>query len=74
MSNHEFTVDAGVEERLLTEEVWTTYTGWNFCGYVWHKDDSFWCQVWVYGSPRETMRAPTLEALMHAVSAEYGYD
>jgi len=75
MSNMDFTVDAGCEEALRTQRVFTRYAGWNFNGRVWlDAEGSFSCQVWVYGSPVATVRAETLDALMHEVSGEWGYE
>lgn len=73
LSNFGFTVDPGTEEMLRAGEGWCRYAGWDFNGRVWFADDAFYCQVWVYGVPRETMGAETLDALMHTVSQKYGY-
>lgn len=75
LSNFDFQVHDGIEERLRTEHVWTRYAGWNFNGRVWfNAEGSFSCQVWVYGSPVATVQAETLHDLMHEVSDEWGYD
>lgn len=72
MSNVDFSIDDGVEEALRSGQH-CHYAGWNFAGYVWFADDKFKCEVWQYKSPQEVIEAEDLEALMHAVSAEYGY-
>lgn len=74
MSNFDFSVDPGVEGALRAGDAYTCYAGWNFHGKVWWDGEQFACQVWTYHTPRETIRAATLEELMHAVSSEYGYD
>ena len=74
LSNCWFEVEPGTEELLRSEKVWTRYAGWNFNGRVWlDAEGSFSCQVWVYGSPVATVRAETLDELMHEVSGEWGY-
>lgn len=74
MSNFDFAVNGGIEEQLRSEPTWTRYAGWNFNGRVWFADGVFWCQVWVYGTPRATFSADTLHDLMHLVSDQYGYE
>lgn len=74
MSNCFFDADPGIEEELRTGEVWCSYAGWNFYGYVWFEDDVFKCEVWQYKCPIEIIEASSVDALMHAVSSEYGYD
>lgn len=73
ISNFDFAADDGVEEELRTGKRYCEYTGWDFCGYVWFADGKFKCDVWRYKSPVEIIEADTIEALMHAVSEEYGY-
>jgi hypothetical protein len=74
MSNFDFEVAEGIEDRLRTERVYTRYAGWDFNGKVWlNAEGSFSCQVWVYGSSVATVQAETLHDLMHEVSDEWGY-
>lgn len=75
MSNFDFSVDDGCEDRLRSERVFCRYAGWNFNGRVWlNAEGSFSCQVWVYGSPVATVQAGTLADLMTEVSDEWGYE
>lgn len=75
ISNCDFTVDDGCEDALRNERVFTRYAGWNFNGKVWlDAEGAFSCQVWCYRSPVATVRADSLHDLMHAVSAEWGYE
>lgn len=75
MSNFDHEVDEGIEDRLRSERVFTRYAGWDFNGRVWLDAEGAWsCQVWVYHSPVATVRAESLEALMKAVSDEFGWD
>jgi len=75
LSNLDFEVKPGIEDRLRTERVYTLYAGWNFNGKVWFDaEGSFSCQVWCYHQPVATVRADTLHDLMHEVSDKWGYD
>jgi hypothetical protein len=66
--------DPGIEECLRGGGCWTRYAGWNFNGRVCFDSGLFHCEVWVFGSPRETISAPTLTELMKTVSDKYGYE
>jgi hypothetical protein len=74
MSNFDFEVAEGIEDRLRAERVYTHYAGRDFNGRVWFDaEGAFSCQVWCYGTARATVRAETLHDLMHEVSREWGY-
>jgi hypothetical protein len=76
MSNFDYEVDDGMAEALMNEpgQVFGRHAGWNFNGRVYFHDGMFHEQVWVYGSPLETISADTLEDLMKKVNQEYGAD
>lgn len=76
MTNFDGTIDDGFAEALMERpgEVFGRHAGWNFNGQVYFKDGQFHEEVWVYGSPRQTISAPTLPELMEAVCAEYGHE
>ncbi len=76
MSNFDYEVDDGMEEALTAEpgQVFGRHASWNFNGRVYFHDGKFHEQVWVHGSPRETISADTLEDLMREVNSEYGAD
>ena len=76
MSNFDGMVDNGMAEALIVEpgQVFGRHHGWDFTGRVYFHDGKFHEQVWVYGSPRETISADTLEELMQEVNSKYGYD
>jgi hypothetical protein len=71
-TNLDHTFDAGLVERLRCEDIVAQYSAWNFCGYVWHEADGFWCEVWVHHEPKAVVKAEGLEDLMDLVSAEFG--
>lgn len=65
------------DDRKYRYQLWRTlyapYPGWNFFGKVWSHDNRWACEVWVYGSHRETFIADTPEELMETISSQYGY-
>lgn len=74
MSNLDYTIDGEMENALRARpgKVWSQHAAWNFCGYVWFEHGAFTEQVWVYGSPRREISAPSLRELMDQVNQEYG--
>jgi len=74
MTNFNHSIDTKVAAKLKSTKSFAQYAGLNFCGYVWWKGSkSQWkCEVWVYGSHRETISAETLEEIMGKVSEKYG--
>lgn len=74
MSNIDYSIDREVEKELLNEDCYAQYSAYNFCGYVWHQDDKFYCEVWRYNSYVETFEGDTLEEIKEDVSSEYGYE
>lgn len=74
MSNFDYSIDKDVEIKLIKEDVYSQYSGWNFCGYVWFDktDELFKCEVWRYRSHIETFEAPTLKELKDDISWDYG--
>ena len=73
-TNFDHTYDASVAKALKAKpcKVYAQYSGWDFCGYVWHNGQNFICQVWVFGSPCEEIEAENMEDLMKKVSEKYG--
>ena len=76
MSNCDHEIDEGMDEKLRSQpgEVFSRHAGWNFNGKVWFENEAFHEEVWVYGSPRETISAPSLRELMTKVNDQYGHD
>lgn len=76
MSNFDHRIDDGLAEALRAEpgKVCAHHSAWDFCGYTYYVDGEFHTQVWVYGTPRETISAATLEDLMKATNDKYGWD
>lgn len=76
MSNFDLTVDDGMAAALMAEPVdlFGRHAGLNFNGIVYFRDGKFHEQVWVYGTPRETISSNTLEELMIEVNSAYGWD
>jgi hypothetical protein len=73
MSNFDHTADMGLDAALRGGKLYAPYAGWNFHGTVWWDGERFACEVWVYGSPREVIRADTLEDIMESASDKYGW-
>ena len=76
MSNCYHEIDEGIDEKLRAQpgKVFSRHAGWNFNGKVWFENDAFHEEVWVYGTPRQTLSAPSLRELMTVVNNEYGDD
>lgn len=76
MSNADQSIDDGLAEALRAEpgKVCAQHAAWNFCGYTYFEDGQYRTQVWVRGTPRETVSAPTLDALMTITNDKYGWD
>lgn len=74
-SNFDHAIEADTVAALLAEPeaCWASYPGWNFHGRVWATKDGRWaCEVWRHCAPRDVIHAETPEALMDAVSNEWG--
>jgi hypothetical protein len=77
MSNFDHRVEDGAEALLRANpDGFGQYSGWDFCGSVWHDPltDVFLCEVWTYGAPWEVLGARTLDEIMSLVSDKYGWD
>lgn len=74
MSNCDHTIDDGMAEQLRAApgQVYSRHAAWNFNGKVWFENGTFYEEVWVYCTPRETLSAPSLRELMDVVNAKYG--
>lgn len=74
MSNFDHQIDRAVEEELKNGRKFAGYPGLNFYGKVWWTGKIWACEVWRYGSYRETVTAETLEELKEDICMEYGYE
>lgn len=74
MSNSDNHIDMVVAEYIKNKPLFSQYSGWNFCGYVWFDGGNWCCEVWVFGFWRETFIEETLEKIMMKVSNKYGHD
>ena len=76
MSNFDGAIDDGFAEALTARPggVFGRHAAWDFNGKVYFEDGQFHEEVWVYGSPRETISASTLRELMDSVCDEYGHN
>ena len=76
MTNFDGTIDDGLSDALQAQpgKVFGIHAGWNFNGRVYFNDGKFWEEVWVYGSPVDTISADSLLELMDAVCDRYGND
>lgn len=72
MSNIDHSIDKKVEKEIVDGKYYGQYASWNFCGYVWHQEEKFYCEIWVYGSHVETIQADTLEEIMSEACSKYG--
>ena len=74
MSNADHTIDYNIAEQLKKGDFYSQYAGWDFCGYVYWDKKQWICEVWVYHSVVDTIKADTLEEIMTEVSNKYGQD
>ena len=74
MSNFDRVIDKETEQAIKGNELFSRYAGWDFNGKVWWQDNKWLCEVWCYGSWRETFVCDTLEVIMTEVSDNYGYE
>ena len=74
MSNFDRVIDKETEQAIKCNELFSRYAGWNFNGLVWWQDNKWLCEVWCYGSWRETFVCDTTEEIMENVSDGYGYE
>ena len=76
MSNFDHSIDKGLENKLKSGKVFSQYSGYNFCGYVYYdkKKKKFGCEVWQYHSLTEVIYKKKLEEIMEEVCEKYGSD
>jgi hypothetical protein len=74
MSNFDHSIDAGFEDALKDKWVFGRHAAWNFNGSVWHENNQFHSEIWVYHRYQETLSADSLEELMIKTNEIYGYD
>ena len=74
MSNFDHSIQEHVATAIKDQPLYSAYVGWNFCGKVWWQDDQWHCEIWTYGSYRQTISGDTLQEIMDEVSSEYGQD
>ena len=73
MSNSSGEIDVEIAEHIKDKPLSSHYAAWDFCGYVWHEDNKWCCEVWVYNNYITTFVCGTLEEIMTEVSDEFGY-
>ena len=74
MSNYDNEIVSETLEAIKGQELFSRYSGWDFNGKVWWQNDRWHCEVWCYGSWKETFTCHTLENIMMEVSDVYGYE
>jgi len=72
MSNYDGKVVEETVKAIKGKELFSHYTGWNFCGRVWWENDKWLCEVYRYGSYNQTFINDALEEIMKDVCSEYG--
>jgi len=74
MSNFDGQIIQETAEAIKGNELFSTYAGWDFNGKVWWMDGKWLCEVWCYGSWKETVIKDTLQEIMDEVCSKYGSD
>lgn len=74
MSNFDHTINHDIGKKLKTGKYYSSYTGWNFIGYVWWNENKWSCEIWQYHKFIETIDAPKLAHIMILVSEKYGHE
>jgi len=72
MSNCNHDINYKIADKIKNKSLYSTYTGWNFCGYVWWQNNKWFCEIWTYNSWNKTFVENTLEDIMTEVCLEYG--
>lgn len=73
MSNFDGAIEQEIADVIIGKPLYSNYTAWNFCGYVWWQDNKWHCEVWHFGAYVDTFSSETLSELMSDISDEYGY-
>lgn len=71
-SNIDHVFNSSVAEQLESGEKFAQHAGWNFCGYVYRDGRGWHEEVWVHGSPVETISGESAEEVIRNVNEEYG--
>lgn len=76
MLNYDHYIDQVVADRLMNNNEYATYPGWNFYARVWFvKSEKVWCaEVFQYGVYIDTLVSQSPDELMTNVSNEFGWD
>jgi len=74
ISNYDNTIDSGLSQVLKNSKYYAQHAAWDFWGYVWWENATFFEEVWVYGSHKETFSAKSLKKLMETVNDKYGWN
>lgn len=73
-SNFDGVLDTEVEERLKKGDCYAAHAAWDYNGSVWFDPDTdTWHeQIWVYGSPVETITGDSATNVIAKTLAKYG--
>jgi len=74
LTNFDHSIMPDAENILKSNKVYSQYSAWDFCGYVWFENGKFYCEIWRYNSHINTIKANSLEEIMDEASTKYGYD
>ncbi len=72
MSNADHLIDYEVANEIKDKELFSCYSGYEFCGYVWWQNNKWYCEIFRYHNYVETFSNEALEGIMIDVSFEYG--
>ncbi|MFA5714416.1 MAG: hypothetical protein WC998_01575 [Candidatus Paceibacterota bacterium] len=74
MSNFDHVIDREIENKLREGKYCSSYTAWNFYGFIWFEDNRFKCQINQYGKHISTLEADTIDEIMNEACTNYGSD
>lgn len=73
-SNIDHKLDKEVKQLLLDNpgKLYAQHDAWDFCGYIWFKDGTWYEEIWRYHSLREVIQGPTVEGIIEDAILRYG--
>ena len=74
-SNFDHSLNEEVEAVLkANERLFAQHSAWNFCGYVYYANGTWYDEVWRYNIPYETISGDTAFEVIQSTNAEFGSD
>lgn len=72
--DHQLEADIAKQLEERSGQTFSQHAGWNFCGYIWHKDGKWHNETWCYGSPRHVFTGDKIEDVIEQACDQHGRD